>query len=92
MAMVGMDSNYRPPPCQSCAIRLFNNLEYAGTAKIRVSRTRHRMLWVGLWVGIYSNAPLRMPYLYSVSCRYSRAAVRNVFDDQVLDCDNTLNF
>jgi hypothetical protein len=23
----------------------------AGTAKIRGSRTRHRMLWVGLWVG-----------------------------------------
>src|SRR5882762_3931219 len=23
----------------------------AGTAKLRGSRTRHRMLWVGLWVG-----------------------------------------
>jgi hypothetical protein len=23
----------------------------AGTAKHRVSRTRHRILWVGLWVG-----------------------------------------
>src|SRR5437660_7413315 len=23
----------------------------AGTAKLRVSRTRHRILWVGLWVG-----------------------------------------
>lgn len=25
--------------------------KYAGTAKVRVSRTRHQMLWVGLWVG-----------------------------------------
>jgi hypothetical protein len=29
--------------------------KYAGTAKIPVSRTRHRMLWVGLWVW---NLPL----------------------------------
>jgi hypothetical protein len=26
----------------------------AGTAKIRGSRTRHRILWVGLWVGIFT--------------------------------------
>src|SRR3984957_12484800 len=29
----------------------FTTYKTAGTAKIRGSRTRHRMLWVGLWVG-----------------------------------------
>ena len=28
----------------------------AGTAKLRVSRTRHRTLWVRLWVGVLENA------------------------------------
>jgi len=29
----------------------------AGTAKVRVSRTRHRLLWVRLWVGKSGEAP-----------------------------------
>src|SRR5258707_6033366 len=45
-----VDLNHRPRPYQSSAIRFYNNLKTAGTAKIRGSRTRHRMLWVGLWV------------------------------------------
>ncbi len=30
----------------------------AGTAKVRGSRIRHRILWVGLWVGIIHKSPL----------------------------------
>jgi hypothetical protein len=33
----------------------------AGTAKLRGSRTRHRMLWVGLWVGKNSTDPAAPP-------------------------------
>src|ERR1700704_1359886 len=29
----------------------------AGTAKIRGSHTRHRLLWVGLWVGKSAETP-----------------------------------
>src|SRR5215469_1510908 len=32
---------------------------HAGTAKRSVSRTRHRILWVGLWVEIFKKLPAR---------------------------------
>src|SRR5271165_294389 len=45
----------------------------AGTAKLRGSRTRHLMLWVGLWVGIESTdpgaAPPWFPRTYQELCR-----------------------
>jgi len=44
------DPTRRRLQSQSSPIRLFNNLTAAGTAKIRGSRIRHRILWVGLWV------------------------------------------
>ena len=39
--------------------------KYAGTAKVRVSRTRHRMLWVELWVENYSFSDCKSSLLRS---------------------------
>ena len=36
--------------------------ETAGTAKLRGSRTRHRSLWVGLWVGKISRTPKQLSH------------------------------
>jgi len=33
-----------------------------GTAKVRGSRTRHRILWVGLWVGIFPRNYWCVPF------------------------------
>jgi hypothetical protein len=37
---------FRSRPQQRNGIRFYNNLQIRGTAKVRVSRTRHRSLWV----------------------------------------------
>jgi hypothetical protein len=51
----------------------------AGTAKIRGSRTRHRMLWVGLWVGksprIQWQSTFSFPRNSFIRQDYSEAAV-----------------
>lgn len=36
-------------------IRFKTTYKTAGTAKVRGSRTRHQLLWVGLWVGLEQN-------------------------------------
>ena len=45
-----VDLNHGPRPYQGSVVRFYDNYKTAGTAKTRGSRTRHRNLWVGLWV------------------------------------------
>jgi hypothetical protein len=53
-------------------------MRHAGTAKHRVSRTRHRILWVGLWVGkrlpivLLSGQRTYAPNLSPVIVKYGR--------------------
>jgi hypothetical protein len=61
--MVGRaDSNRRPLPCQKTA----------GSAKVRGSRTRHRTLWVGVWVG-NKHGGLAFLYLLIAQINCSRS-------------------
>ena len=47
--MVGL-GGLEPPTSPLSGQLGFTTYKTAGTAKIRGSRTRHRSLWVGLWV------------------------------------------
>jgi len=49
----------------------------AGTAKIRGSRTRHRMLWVGLWVGKLPGNGLESFFLRATTSRIGPATRAN---------------
>ena len=57
------ETRTRDPCCDSVArLGLTTTYKTAGTAKLHGSRTRHRILWVGLWVG-KSLQTLEQPHL-----------------------------
>jgi hypothetical protein len=75
--------------CRAAGIGFTTTYNNAGTAKVRGSRTRHRILWVGLWVeNLFPRCPPRAVFIapHQLGMHSLRLALRRSGNYSLTDC------